>query len=50
VTGGIVGAMTFGYLEPMLGPILLGGGPGKLTLNQITHVPFWALRRPQSSH
>jgi hypothetical protein len=43
VTGGIVGAMTFGYLEPVLRPILLSGGPGKPTFDQSTHVPFWAL-------
>ena len=35
--------MTFGYLESALRPFLLGGGPGKLTLDQFTHVPFWAL-------
>jgi hypothetical protein len=43
VTGGILGAMTFGYLEPTLRPFLLSGGPGKLTLDQLAHVPFWAL-------
>ena len=35
--------MTFGYLEPALRPFLLSGGPGKLTLDQVAHVPFWAL-------
>ena len=43
VAGGILGAMTFGYLEPALRPIMLSGGPGKLTLDQVTHIPFWAL-------
>ena len=42
VTGGILGAMTFGYLEPALRPIMLSGGPGKLTLDQVAHIPFWA--------
>jgi hypothetical protein len=43
VTGGIFGAMAFGYLEPGLRPILLSGGAGKPTFDQIAHVPFWAL-------
>lgn len=43
VAGGIAGAMTFGYLEPVLRPILLSGGSGKLTFDQAAYVPFWAL-------
>ena len=43
VAGGILGAMTFGYLEPMLRPFLLSRGPGKLTLDQLAQVPFWVL-------
>jgi hypothetical protein len=43
VAGGIVGATTFGYLEPALRPFLLSGGPGKLTFDQVAHLPFWAL-------
>jgi hypothetical protein len=43
VVGGILGAMLFGYLEPTVRPFLLSGGPGKLTFDQIAHVPFWAL-------
>ena len=43
VAGGILGAMTFGYLEPALSPFLLTGGPGKLTFDRLAHVPFWAL-------
>jgi uncharacterized protein len=43
VTGGIFGAMTFGYLEPALRPFLLTGGPGKTTFDQLAHVPFWVL-------
>jgi uncharacterized membrane protein YedE/YeeE len=43
VAGGILGAMAFGYLEPALRPFLLAGGPGKLTFDQLAHVPFWAL-------
>lgn len=38
--GGIAGAMTFGYLEPVLHP-WISGGPGKLTLNQFVGLPFW---------
>jgi uncharacterized protein len=43
VAGGILGAMAFGYLEPTLRPLLLSGGPGKLTLDQLARVPFWGL-------
>lgn len=43
VAGGILGAMTFGYVEPTLRSILLSGGPGKLTLDGMTHIPFWTL-------
>jgi uncharacterized membrane protein YedE/YeeE len=43
VAGGILGAMTFGYLEPTLRTFLLSGGPGKLTLDHLAHVPFWVL-------
>ena len=41
--GGLAGALTFSYLEPTLKPILLSGGPGKLTLDTITGLTFWAL-------
>ena len=43
VIGGIIGALTFGYLEPQLRPVALSGGPGKLTYDQLAHMPFWAL-------
>jgi len=39
--GGLAGALTFSYLEPTLKPILLSGGPGKLTLDAVLGVPFW---------
>ncbi len=42
LAGGILGAMAFGYMEPALKPILLSGGPGKLTLDAMIGVPFWA--------
>ncbi|MBL8663615.1 MAG: YeeE/YedE family protein [Candidatus Odyssella sp.] len=41
--GGLAGALTFSYLEPALNPILLSGGPGRLTLNGVFGVPFWPL-------
>lgn len=41
--GGLAGALTFGYLEPTLKPILLSGGPGKITLDGVTGIPFWML-------
>lgn len=43
VSGGILGALAFGFLEPALRPFLLSGGPGKLTYDWLVHVPFWAL-------
>ncbi len=43
VVGGILGAITFGYLEPALRPLLLNGGPGKVTLDQLAGMPFWAV-------
>jgi uncharacterized protein len=43
VAGGTIGALVFGYLEPVLRPILLSGGPGKPTYDQLAHVPFWLL-------
>ena len=42
VAGGIVGAMAFGYLEPVLG-LFLSSGPGKPTFDQLAHVPFWVV-------
>lgn len=41
--GGIMGALAFGYLEPALRPILLGGGSGKLTYDMLGHIPFWSM-------
>jgi hypothetical protein len=46
VAGGILGAMAFGYLEPTLRPVLLSGGAGRLTFDQLAHVPFWASPSP----
>lgn len=43
LAGGIAGALTFSYLEPVLRPALLSGGPGKLTLDVMLGVPFWVL-------
>lgn len=40
--GGLAGALTFIYLEPTLNPILLSGGPGKLTFDALLGVPYWA--------
>jgi len=41
--GGIAGALAFGYAEPLLNPVLLSGGPGKLTFADMTGVPYWIL-------
>lgn len=43
LAGGLAGALTFSYLEPMLRPILLSGGPGKLTYAGLLGLPFWAV-------
>ena len=43
VTGGIAGALVFGYLEPILRPVLLSGGSGKPTYDQLANMPFWLL-------
>ena len=42
LTGGLAGAVTFTYAEPMLRPILLTGS-GALTVDQLVGVPFWQL-------
>ena len=41
--GGLAGALAFSYLEPTLKPLLLSGGPGKLTLDALMGIPFWIL-------
>jgi hypothetical protein len=43
VAGGILGAMAFGYAEPLLRPVLLSGGSGALTFDRLVQVPFWAV-------
>jgi hypothetical protein len=41
--GGLAGALTFAYLEPVIRPVLLTGSPGKLTLHGLLGLPFWPL-------
>lgn len=41
--GGLAGALTFAYLEPVLRPLLLTGSPGRLTLHGLLDLPFWPL-------
>lgn len=41
VTGGILGAVAYGYLEPTLAP--LSDGPGKITLADSIGAPWWIL-------
>jgi hypothetical protein len=43
LAGGLLGAVAFTYLEPALNPVLLSGGPGRLTLAGVTGWPFWLL-------
>lgn len=40
LAGGLLGALTFTYLEPTLRPVLLTGGAGKLTLDKVLGIPF----------
>lgn len=40
LAGGLAGALAFTYVEPVLNPILLTGGPGKLTLDVVFGVSF----------
>lgn len=42
LVGGLLGALVFGYLEPVLRPMLLSGGPGKLRWDVMIGLPFWA--------
>ena len=41
--GGIGGAIAYGYAEPTLKPMLLSGGPGRITFADLTGVPYWML-------
>ena len=41
--GGLAGAIAYGYAEPTLKPMLLTGGPGKITFADLTGVPYWIL-------
>lgn len=41
--GGIAGAIAFGYAQPILQPVLLSGGPGKITFADVTGISFWIL-------
>lgn len=43
LAGALLGALAFIYIEPQLKPVLLSGGPGKLTLHELSGIPFWAL-------
>lgn len=41
--GGIAGAIAFSYAEPLLRPLLLSGGPGRVTLAALTGIDYWVL-------
>lgn len=43
LAGGVLGAIAFTYAEPALQPVLRWAGQGRLTLDMVTGVPFWAL-------
>lgn len=44
--GGLLGALAFTYAEPSLKPMIEAGGAGKLTLDQVTGLPFWTIALP----
>lgn len=46
LAGGLAGALTFGYLEPSLSPILSANNAGALTLNGLSGLPFAAIALP----
>lgn len=46
LVGGLLGALVFTYLEPALNPLILAGGPGKLTLDRVLGLPFPAVALP----
>jgi uncharacterized membrane protein YedE/YeeE len=43
LAGGVLGALVFAYLEPVLAPLLKLADAGKLTLDVVTGLPFWLL-------
>lgn len=40
--GGIAGAVTYSYAEPALSKTVLGASSGKLVLNSLLGIPYWA--------
>jgi hypothetical protein len=46
IIGGIGGAMVFGYFEPQIRAQLLTGGLGKLTIVDVSGLPFWQVGLP----
>lgn len=43
MAGGIAGAALFVYLQPVLDPLILSGGPGKLRVDVALGAPFWVV-------
>src|SRR5690606_6823918 len=46
LVGGLFGAMAFGYLEPVLRPLIQAGSPGRLTVHGMIGLPFWVVALP----
>jgi hypothetical protein len=42
LAGGLLGALAFTYAEPTLAPWISAAGQGRLTLDMLLGVPFWA--------
>lgn len=43
LAGGLLGAIVYGYAEPSLKPLLFSASPGKLTVDTLIGLPFWAV-------
>lgn len=43
LVGGIAGAALFIHLQPMLEPLILSGGPGKLRIDVAFGAPYWVV-------
>lgn len=41
--GGIAGAIAFSYTEPLLRPLLLSEGPGRITFAELSGIDYWVL-------
>jgi hypothetical protein len=43
LAGGLLGALAYALLDPLIAPALGAGGLGKVTIDQVVKLPFWML-------